>query len=575
MSNKSSGRQVIFKPYVQNQGWLFPPSLGDMIPMNHKVRLINEAIDGMAIDQVLSTYKGGGTSSYHPKMLLKILVYGYVEKIYSSRMIEKACHENVCFMWLSGMQQPDHNTINSFRKHRLNNTVKEVFAQVLLLLVEQGYVQLKDYYVDGTKMESVANRYSFVWAKNVARYKASVLEKIAGILAHIDELAEQEDQAPHPPDGPSTKADVLAAGEQKLSDSKAVDQAIKRINNRLEEKMQVDENSKSSKALAKQKRLVDKLQKDHLPKLQGYENQEQLLDGRSSYSKTDVDATFMRTKDDHLGNGQLRPCYNLQVGTEDQFIVNYTVHQTSSDMSCFVDHMDDTLELLKSAGLKSPDNTCADAGYGSEQNYEYLEEQGIEAYVKYPGYYKEQKGKFKNPFVQQTLHYNEDEDYFVCPMGQHMHQVRQTKEKTKTGYIRTISVYQAQNCKGCPLRGQCFKAKSEHRIIKISHKTRQYRQQARDRLASLKGRRKKVQRNIDVEAVFGHIKADRHFRRFMLAGLNGVNVEMGLLAIANNFTKWHNLRQAKRIPMPSPNPSSPNTTQIALEYAQNGLQFAA
>ncbi|MEL6834534.1 MAG: transposase, partial [Bacteroidota bacterium] len=109
MSNKSSGRGVVFKPYVQNQGWLFPPTLGEMIAPHHKVRLINQAIDGMAIDQVLSTYKGGGTSSYHPKMLLKILVYAYVEKIYSSRMIEKACHENICFMWLSGMQHPDHN----------------------------------------------------------------------------------------------------------------------------------------------------------------------------------------------------------------------------------------------------------------------------------------------------------------------------------------------------------------------------------------------------------------------------------------------------------------------------------
>lgn len=575
MSNKPSGRGVVFKPYVQDQGWLFPPTIGELIPAHHKVRLINEAIDGMDLDKVLSTYKGGGTSSYHPKMLLKILVYGYVEKVYSSRMLEKACHENICFMWLSGNQRPDHNTINSFRKHRLSNTVKEVFAQVLLLLVEQGYVQLKDYYIDGTKMESVANRYSFVWAKNVARYKASVLEKVAQILAHIDELSSQEDSPPPDSGGPGTKTDVLAEGEQPLSDSKAVREAISRINSRLDSEMSGGEDTKPSKSQAKQKRLADKLQKDHLPKLEGYEQQERLLGGRSSYSKTDVDATFMRTKDDHLGNGQLRPCYNLQVGTEQQFIVNYTVHQTASDISCFVGHMDDTLRVLNNAGLKLPDNVCADAGYGSEQNYEYLEEKGIEAYVKYPGYHKEQKGKHKHAFPQQALHYNEEGDYFVCPMGQHMHQVGQTKEQTKTGYVRAIHIYEAQNCEGCPLRGQCFKAKAQNRAIKISHKTRQYRQKAKERLQSLKGQRKKVQRNIDVEAVFGHIKQDRGFKRFMLQGLKGVNVEMGLLAIANNFTKWHNLRRVKRIPMPGPHQPDPNTAQIALEHPSNALKMVA
>lgn len=575
MGKKSSGRRVVFKPYVQNQGWLFPPTLGELIPKQHKVRLLNDAIDGMDLDKVLSTYKGGGTSSYHPKMLLKILVYGYIEKIYSSRMLEKACHENICFMWLSGHQHPDHNTINSFRKHRLNNTVKEVFAQVLLLLVDQGYVQLKDYYIDGTKMESVAGRYSFVWAKNVNRYKASVLDKIAVILAQIDELAEQEGSSSQTADGSGAKEDILAVGEQKLSDSKAVDQAIKRINNRLQEHMPKDENTKPTKSQAKQKRLVDKLEKDHLPKLQGYENQEQLLDGRSSYSKTDTDATFMRTKDDHLGNGQLRPCYNLQLGTENQFIVNYTIHQTPSDMSCFIEHMDDTLELLNNVGLKSPDNTCADAGYGSEQNYEYLEDKDIQAYVKYPGYYKEQKGKYKSPFALQTLYYNEDQDYFVCPMGQHMLHIGQTTDRTRTGYIRTVNIYQARNCKNCPLRSQCFKSQEAHRTIKVSHKARQYRQQAKQRLGTLKGKRKKIQRNVDVEAVFGHIKQDRHFRRFMLRGLAGVNVEMGLLAIANNFTKWHNLRQAKRITMPNPEQPSPNSAQIGIEKTKNNFNLAA
>ena len=126
--------QVVFKPYEQDQMWLLPPSLGELIPPNHIVRLVSSAIDGMDMSKILNAYQGGGASNYHPKMLLKALIYGYIEKQYSSRRIEKALKENICFMWLCGMQQPDHNTINRFRKGQLKNTVKDVFAQVLLLL---------------------------------------------------------------------------------------------------------------------------------------------------------------------------------------------------------------------------------------------------------------------------------------------------------------------------------------------------------------------------------------------------------------------------------------------------------
>ena len=143
----------------------------------------------------------------------------------------------------------------------------------------------------------------------------------------------------------------------------------------------------------KLKSQLKKLEKEYLPKLMEYESHEQLLDGRNSYSKTDPDATFMRTKDDHLQNGQLKPCYNWQFGTENQFVVNYTTHQTSSDMSVFTSHMDDTLALLDSIDAPKPKRVSADAGYGSEENYEYLEEHGMEAYVKYPGYYAQRKVK--------------------------------------------------------------------------------------------------------------------------------------------------------------------------------------
>ena len=250
MSNKKRHSKVVFKKYEQNQGWLFPPTLGEMIPTHHKARLVNEAIDGMDIDNIISSYKGGGSSSYHPKMLIKVLVYAYIEKIYSSRNIEKALKENVCFMWLSGMQQPDHNTINSFRKKRLNGTVKEIFAQVLLLLIDQGYIKLEDYYIDGTKLESVANRYTFVWSKNTERYTESLLNRVGNLIAFIEQANEREVQDwPEDNLAPTSKEEqILNPGQTKITDSEGLEKAIARINETLESSTELTKELKKRKA---------------------------------------------------------------------------------------------------------------------------------------------------------------------------------------------------------------------------------------------------------------------------------------------------------------------------------------
>ncbi len=518
---KKRHNEVTFKPYAQNQGWLLPPTLDELIGPMHLVRLVNAAIEGMNLEPILNTYQGGGSSAYHPRMMLKALVYGYVDKKYSSRDIEKAIKENVCYMWLCGMQQPDHNTLNRFRNSQLKQSVKEVFAQVLAMLIEQGYVRLEDYYIDGTKIESVAGRYTYVWAKNVERLKGTLLEKIGRIIEQI-ELANEaaEVQAKEAEAKP-----VIAA----LKDSEAVKVVIEELNKKLEEQLT------QNKPLAKQ---LDQLQQEHLPKLEAYEEQERLLDGRGSYSKTDVDATFMRTKEDHLGSGQLKPCYNIQAGTEDQFIVNYTVERTPSDMGTLSRHMDDTLAMLEKIQAPAPLRMGADAGYGCEQNYEYLENKGIEAYVKYPGYYQEQTPKRQDdPFHSNNLYYNQEQDYYVCPMGQHLTLQRIVEEKTSSGYVQKVHLYQAQRCEGCPLRGRCHSAKT-NRMLQVNHRAAAYRRKAKQRLRSLRGIAMRRQRGIDVESVFGHIKQCRHFRRFLLRGLNGVATETGLLAIAHNLKKW-------------------------------------
>lgn len=556
---KKGHTKVVFKAYEQNQMWLLPPSLGELIPSNHIVRLVSEAIEGMDMSKLLNAYEGGGASNYHPKMLLKALVYGYIEKLYSSRRIEKALKENICFMWLCGMQQPDHNTINRFRKGQLKNTVKDVFAQVLLLLIDKGIARIEDYHVDGTKIESVANRYTFVWAKSVARYKASLLEKIALLVEEIEQANEaDETDKDQKKETPSESEDSSggSSGKTVIEDSASLKKTIARINEQLEQELS------NSKRL---KNKVKKLEENYLEKLSEYEQHEQILNGRSSYSKTDPDATFMRMKDDHMKNGQLKAGYNVQIGTSDQIIFNYTIHQNATDFPVFIPHMEDTEQLFKSIGQPLPKRSIGDAGYGSEQNYDYLQSKGIENYLKYPGYHQEKKRSFKkNGFHTKNLYYNADLDYYVCPMGQHMTYQYTSKQKSKSGFESEIKTYQAQNCEGCPLRAVCHKAKT-NRILKANPNLIKHRKIAKENLDSVRGIRLRKKRCCDVEPVFGHIKSNRLFKRFMLRSLEKVNIEFGLLAIAHNIKKWW----AKTIKNLQSHPPTPRLNQAFSPQNQN------
>lgn len=532
---KKPHNKVTFKPYEQHQGMLFMPSFEELIPSEHLVRLVSRAIDGMALETLLNAYEGGGASNYHPKMLLKVLVYGYTDRLYSSRRLEKATRENINYMWLTGMQTPDHNTINRFRKGQLKDTIKDVFAAVLLLLIEEGMVRLEDYHIDGTKIESAANRYTFVWAKAVSGHKERLLAKINALLDQIEAENDREEAE-------AEKRDDDSTNQPRITDSTRLSQTITDLNEQLKERLPKD------KSLS---RKMNQLKDKHLDKLKEYEEHERKLDGRNSYSKTDEDATFMRMKDDHLKNGQLKPGYNLQIGTEEQFILNYTIHQSANDMPVLIPHVADTKAQLASIDQPMPKRASADAGYGSEENYDYLEAEGLENYVKYPGFYNEQLKKVKgNPFLVENLYYNAQSDYYVCPIGQHLTYRFTMKTKSKNGYESSARVYKAQRCEGCPLRGACHKAKT-NRIIQINPNLQRHKQIARQNLWSEMGIYLRKKRCIEPEPVFGQIKWNRGFKRFLLRGLPKVTCEFGIVAIAHNLKKmWSKIQQARIAPIP-------------------------
>ncbi|PQV44171.1 IS4 family transposase [Jejuia pallidilutea] len=505
-------KKVVFKTYHQDQLSLLPPSYDDLVPTNHPVRLVNTIIDRLDITALEKSYKGGGTSSYHPRMLLKVIIYAYLRNLYSSRKIEQALGENIHFMWLSGQTRPDHNTINDFRGKRLKVHLKKIFNQVVLLLVEQGVVNLKDLYVDGTKIEANANRYTFVWGKSIGKNKERIQKQLKELWSYVEKVYKDEQHVPNTPDFEAIDADKVEA-------------TINQINDALKAK-RIDKKVKQKLNYAK---------KNWPSNLKKYEEQETILKGRNSYSKTDPDATFMRMKDDHMQNGQLKPGYNLQASTNNQYITNYTLGQTTADTTLLKDHVEDHIESYN----ETPDSITADAGYGSEENYTDLESKNIDAFVKYNYFHKEQKQSKKepNPFHPNQLFYNTDTDTYYCPMGQAMTNIGSYKKKTKTGFEQTITRYQAQNCNGCPLRGLCHKSKY-NRIIERNYNLSRLKAQARTKLTSEKGMEKRKQRCWDVEAVFGNIKQNMGFKRFMLRGIDKVNVEIGLIAMAHNLKKY-------------------------------------
>lgn len=433
-----------------------------------------------------------GPSSYDPKMLLKAIIYAYLNNVYSSRSIETHIKSNIYFIWLCGNCEPDHNTINRFRGKKLNSYLKAIFKQVALMFAELGLINIKEIYVDGTKIEANANKYSFVWGKSVSRNKKRMLEKVDELWAYAQSIAKEE-----------------MCGIQKLDYDKVspaqIEEQIKIVQKVLKDKI-VPNDIKKKLSVAN---------REYPTRLAKYQQQEQLLNGRNSYSKTDPDATFMKMKEDKMNNKSLKAAYNVQISSNNQFIVNYGIYQNPGDTLTLPSHLDNYNQLY----TFSPATVVADSGYGSEQNYDYLEQHNIESYVKYNYFYQETKGirQKKYPFLPEYLYYNETEDYYVCPMGQKMKNIGTLIRKAINGYSHTITLYQASNCRSCPLLSICHKS-SNNRIIEINKRLNALKQQARDNLNSAEGIVKRKQRSVDVEPVFGNIKHNKGFRRFMLRG---------------------------------------------------------
>lgn len=500
--------KLAIKSDNRKQNLLLPPSLDELVPENHMVRVVDAVIDRLDISDILSTYRGGGNSAFNPKMMLKVLVFAYLSNVYSSRRIEELLKRDIYFMWLAGMKRPDFRTINYYRGKRLKEGFDAVFTQVVRLLHEEGFVSLKVQYIDGTKIESVANKYTFVWRGSVEKYDARLKAKTEALLRQIEQNHAIENQ------------------ENPVPEELTAEEVTKRVE-RIKEKVDADNLGKEERKALKQ------IETDSVPRMNRYREQLETMGSRNSYSKTDPDATFMRMKEDAMLNGQLKPGYNVQISTENQFITNFGIYQRPTDTLTMISY----LESFKARYGMQSEEIVADSGYGSEENYEYMFSNGMTPYVKYNMFHVEQRRGYRNnPFRVSNLFYNPDDDFYVCPMGQKLKFIRQEKRYTASGYQQTVSVYRACRCEGCPLRGQCHKSKRD-RQIEVNHTLDDYKARARELLTSEQGIKHRSNRPIEPEAVFGQIKECGRFRRLRLKGLTGAKIDFGLKALAHNLRK--------------------------------------
>jgi transposase len=264
--------------------------------------------------------------------------------------------------------------------------------------------------------------------------------------------------------------------------------------------------------------------------------------GRNSFSKTDRDATFMRMKEDHMGNGQLKPGYNLQLGVEGEYIVGVDIRNDRSDEGALLGLLD---RIAIGCG-KRHENVTTDAGYESEENYLGVQARGQLAYIKPQNYEKSKTRKYRtNAYLRDNMPYDAQTDTYTCPVGKQFQPIYETKRKSKTGYEATISVYECFACEGCPQKNLCTRAKGNRRL-QVSKQFVALRQTALERITSPEGKILRLNRSIQSEGVFGVLKQDYGFRRFLRRGTMNVLTETFLYAIAYNIDKLHNKMMRKQ-----------------------------
>ena len=507
-----------------------PVDMERMIEVDDPVYSFNEVLSHIDLKRYFVEEEGHktGRPRYDAEKLLKVILFAFMEEGYQAlRKIQKLCRTDIRFLWLlDGEKAPSHMTICNFMDHQLKGKIEEIFLEINRYIFEEEAVDLKHVYIDGTKIEANADRYSWVWKKSCETSRKKVFAKVSGLLEEMDRS------------GLELQGVRFGTREE---------YAIGYLEHVLQEYARLIELEPDKAPRGRghhkspQLRLYDKLM-EYVKRLKCYARHIEICgETRNSYSKTDKDATFMRVKRDYMGNDQLLPAYNVQLGICDEYIAVYDVKQYASDMDCFQPLMD---RFRSNYGFY-PGYPVADAGYGSYNNYLFCEEHGMNKYMKFPMYQKENTNKKyrEDPFRAINFRVDEDGD-LVCPNDRKFRFLR-TVPVRGNHYGRTEELYQCEDCSGCPYKEKCSKAKGE-RTIRLNEELTRFHEEVLDNLNCIHGALLRMNRSIQAEGAFGGIKWNRSYTRARRRGLDGLIFETALISCGFNLHKFHLKTQARQ-----------------------------
>jgi len=518
----------MYQNYNMNQ-LVLPIDLEVKLQENDIAFVVNDLVESIPNEAFDNFLRKTGRPSYHPRMMLKIILCAYTQSVFSGRKIESLLKDSIRMMWLAQGYEPSYRTINRFRVDPdVQDILRQLFVQFRCQLVKEKVIDDEAIFIDGTKIEANANKFSFVWKKSIKNYSDKLIENSNKMY---DELLEKEII----PEIKRESTDELTSDEleeivEKLEEK--VDEYTKKI-----ESCEIGSERKKYRSERKLPKEALKRFKDFVKRKEKYESDMEIFGERNSYSKTDPDATFMRMKDDYMKNGQLKPGYNLQVATEGQYALAYDIFPNPTDTRTLIPF----LNKIESHFFKLPEYIVADAGYGSEQNYnDIIENRDRIPLITYNSYIKEQKRKYKkDPFKIANWEYNEEYDYYVCPNGQKLTFQYYSNRTDRYGFKRKFKVYQSENCNDCPLRSQCTRAKKgNNRKLFVNEKWEHQKEYIRTKLSKKETGEIYKKRKIDIEPFFGFLKANLSFTRFSVRGKSKVENEIGFALMAVNLRKY-------------------------------------
>lgn len=501
-----------------------------MIPENDSVRLLSRFVEEMDLTDLYSTYERI-PENLPPRRMLKIVLYSYMNGDFSSRSMQRNCLRDINFMYLlEGAKAPDHATFARFRTLHFAPCADRIMAAMTNFLYEIGEISGEFIFIDGTKIEACANKYTFVWKKAVTKSLAKLLDKLASFVAECEECY----------------------GLRIVYNNQVQMRHVKKLRKKLyalKEAESITFVHGPGKRKSPLQKSIETLE-GYLDKLKEYTQKIHNCGNRNSYSKTDHDATFMRMKEDAMGNGQLKAGYNLQHGVDSEYITWLTIGPQPTDTTTLIPFLKKMEEHLAFKYKK----IVADAGYESEENYLYLDGNDQLSFIKPANYEISKTRRYRNDIGRvENMDYDEEQDCYTCKNGKKLTVVGVKKDKTATGYVREKTQYRCEDCSGCPHKTACIKGNNcktplEERTknLEVSKRFKEYRKEDLERILTEEGCCLRLNRSIQAEGSFGELKQDMGFRRFLCRGTQNVLAESTLLAMAHNINKLHRKIQDDR-----------------------------